>query len=137
MILDFHKQFKRKINSGLKIHTIRKDEYNQWKVGVNIQFTTDAKSIYHQEFKKAKCTAIEPIIIHTKKELVIIGGRILDYTEKLLFVEKDGFDTLKAFFKFFSFYYPKQPFTGKLIHWTENAQYGYLNKLYWETASQY
>ncbi len=132
MILDFHKQFKRKIESGLKIHTIRRDEFNQWQVGMTIQFTTGAKTPKHHEFMRAVCTAIEPIIIDGKKELIIIGGRILDYAEMLLFIEKDGFDNLKAFFSFFSFYYPKNPFSGKLLHWTENANYGFLDKLPWE-----
>ena len=136
MILDFHKQFKRKIQSGLKIHTIRKDEFNQWQEGMTIQFTTGAKTEQHHEFKKAICTNIEPIIIDADKDLIIIGGRILDYTEMLLFVEKDGFDNLKAFFKFFAFYYPQIPFTGKLIHWTKNAHYGFLDKLPWETTQQ-
>ena len=134
MLLDFHKQFKRKIESGLKIHTIRRDEFNQWQVGTCIQFTTAAKTAHHHEFKRAFCTAIEPIIIDAKKELIIIGGRILEPTEMMLFAEKDGFDNLSAFFKFFDFYYPITPFSGKLIHWTKNANYGYLDKLPWETT---
>lgn len=136
MILPFKKQFIEPILSGSKIHTIREDKTNRWKVGNSIQFATGVRTKLYNEFKTGTCIRIQEIEFKWKKhnagmvseswavELFIDGKNVMykidDFhgitlTEKIAF--NDGFKDVKEFFEWEA--WNKKNFKGKIIHWTD------------------
>lgn len=117
-------------NCTPKIHTIREDKKDRWKVGNKIHFAINnrtknrfqfapilkVKSIQKIEIKYLSITK-EPIDL---KPIIWIDG-YLKYDPAtgidngmLEFARNDGFDSIKHFFEYFS-----ENFTGKIIHWTD------------------
>lgn len=64
MVIGFKKQFVPKIKSGKKIHTIRRDEHNRWKVGRSIQMATGVRTKHYKQFHTAKCISIQKIFFN-------------------------------------------------------------------------
>ena len=126
MVLNFLKTFvvdgKRKqtnfvdkILSGEKIHTIRWDINNRWKVGNKIHFSTGARTSNYNCFKEGKCIGIQEIEI-TKEGIIYIDDCSLNHqTEFDELWLNDGFDSGHDFWAWFNQY---KPFKGKIIHWT-------------------
>lgn len=67
MILGFNPRFKKPINNGLKIHTIRLDKHNRWCAGKQIHFATGVRTKSYDNFKKALCTSVQYISISYKE----------------------------------------------------------------------
>ena len=118
MILAFKEQFKAPIMSGSKIHSIRADKPNRWKLGMMIHFATGVRTPKYDNFKMGQCVSVEEIEIEYISKVVPpiikVGGRNLLTSEKYLLAKKDGFDDLEDFLQFFS-----EDFKGKIIHWTD------------------
>ncbi|MDZ4726177.1 MAG: hypothetical protein SH817_08465 [Leptospira sp.] len=115
MILGFKSQFKHKILSGEKLHTIRADELNRWKAGKIIQFATGLRTANYEQFALGRCTRVSEIIINPENERVYIGhgsGIVYRGQGVQAFAKNDGFDSLEDFWKWFN-----KPFEGKLIFW--------------------
>ncbi|MBS9773832.1 MAG: hypothetical protein KGV59_01565 [Tenacibaculum sp.] len=118
-----------------KLHTIRKDTKNKWKVGNDIEFKLDISNEFHphapyiqfapiikvKSIQKIKIS--EMIMTETKYSYVTKNKRIFKIeidnhklTKKQ--IEKlainDGFDSVDDFFEWFN-----EDFTGKIIHWTD------------------
>jgi len=119
MILTFSEtKFEQLIKDGVKIHTIRIDTSNSWKVGKKIHFwvgnprNTKAKNKPHQ-FGTGKISNIEPIFIDTINNYIIINS--VKFGSKIELDEiaiNDGFENWEEMKTFF----PKI-FIGKLIFW--------------------
>lgn len=119
MILTFSKidDFPTLILNGTKIHTIREDKHNRWKVGNTIQFwwgnprNTNAKVAPHQ-FANGIVTEIVPVRIYPHTNTICVGSEQLHPTEVDFFARNDGFDNWEQMKEFFP-----EDFVGKLIFW--------------------
>lgn len=120
-----------------KIHTIREDKKDRWKVGNKIHFVINNRQPNRFQFAPViECTGIQYIRIRyfDNYPIVYIGDTMngcmpfywenKDDDEDGYGVEQmkdlalnDGFASLDDFFKYFD-----KDFTGKIIHWT-NKRY--------------
>mgnify|MGYP003406729383 CR=1 FL=1 len=124
--------FKEKILSGIKIHTIREDKPGRWKKGRMIQMCYRGKNYsILDEFSKGypelqKCTGVQTIQMkwvdsklsdqRTMSTLLIwIDGVQLPFARYPEFIVNDGFGSTEDFFRWFSM----PEFTGKIIHWSD------------------
>jgi len=129
MILSFNKRFINLINDGSKIHTIRKDSHDRWKMGRVIHFATGVRTPNYNQFKEGICTSIQEISIeHNSNHVeIFIDGKshfevihhgfddIIEHTVGMEdFVKNDGFESIQTFLQWFD-----KSFLGKIIHWTE------------------
>lgn len=113
-----------------KLHTIRKDEKNRWKVGNKIHFVTgnrtkernqfapeiNVKSIQRIDIYKV-ANVYTPYTYKTKNNRtyqIAIDGNCLNADNMHRIAVNDGFDDLEAFFDWFV-----EDFSGKIIHWTD------------------
>ena len=136
MIIGYKKQFpwgkptdfKRKILSGIKRHTIREDVHNRWHAGMTMHMATGVRTKNYNCFKLDTCKGTQKIEIKwnrmykdTPRAAVYIDNHCIGtytnmYPSGMLKVlsHNDGFDSVEDFFKWFN-----TDFTGKLIHWTD------------------
>lgn len=118
MILTFTKhEFKERIKSGEKIHTIRADVNNRWKVGRKINFWLgNPRNVENNphEFGTGVCDAISTISIYPSENRVVIKGEHITSLERLNeLAENDGFDNWEQMKEWFS-----EEFHGKMIYWS-------------------
>lgn len=132
-----------KPNLSPKIHTIRRDEHNRWKPGMDIHFVINSRTKDRFQFAPViPCVSVQSIEIinaerygindpgisyHGTTELygetwhfaliVKIEGKDLNRQEVEALAVNDGFESVWDFFKYFN-----NDFKGKLIHWT-NLRY--------------
>jgi len=123
-----------------KIHSIRLDRANRWKIGNKIHFVVGLRTKDRFQFApilKVKTiqkieikhyTGIIQVKIDDKLSEVYHHGALdsiyeingflnLDKHEpESCFWKNDGFDSIEQFFEWFS-----EDFTGKLIHWTDKT----------------
>ncbi len=110
-----------------KIHTIREDKHDRWKVGMNIHFVINNRTKDRFQFAPViPVTEIQTIkidhqndseypIIHIDSKRYCPIENHFDYFVKLdELSQNDGFDTIKQFLDYF-----KEDFEGKIIHWTD------------------
>ena len=103
-----------------KLHTIRKDEKNRWKVGNIIDFFINARQKNMFRFApRIPVIAVQHIDItnYNGTKSVHIDGRKLGEFQLHKLAVNDGFASVKDFFEYFN-----ECFSGKLIHWT-NLKY--------------
>lgn len=113
-----------------KLHTIRDDKTNRWKVGNKIDFYINVRQ--KNMFRFAPVLPVvsvqEVFMTYAFNDVIQIsidGKELFSYTERLEFAINDGFDNWEDFFNFF---YPRIKeskehfYKGKLIHWT-NLKY--------------
>jgi len=106
--------FEEKIKKGIKLHTIRGDEKNRWSKGRKIHFATGTRTLQYNCFKEGVCTGTQKIEISDRR--VFIDGTMLSLEKLEELSINDGFDCLDDFWWWFDQY---QPFTGKIIHWSD------------------
>lgn len=131
MLLTFSKiQFIDRIISGNKIHTIRDDKFNRWKVGNKIHFwfgnprNTRGK-IKPFQFAIGEVQRIENIFMDLKNDIVLIGYDILKSTNELnTFASNDGFDSWNKMKLWFDNH--NKQYYGKIIFW--KPDFIYLNQ---------
>lgn len=129
MILSFKKQFVEKIKSGQKIHTIREDKKNRWKILNKIHFATGVRTKNYNQFAEGVCTLIERIEIKYTHQFgckivsVFINNKpsgIARFVDSKIswssdcvkaLAAREGFDSVEDFFAWFD-----KDFTGKLLH---------------------
>lgn len=111
------------INYQPKIHTIRADTKNRWRVGMPIHFVIKNRTPNRFQFAPIlPVKAIQEIEIdwHEAMPIVFIGGEhfympIVGIDKGMAQLAKnDGFDSVNDFFAYFNSY-----FKGKIIHWTD------------------
>lgn len=121
-----------------KIHTIREDKNDRWKVGTNIDFFINCRQKDMFRFAPVlPVVSIQEIFMTLRGDDIeitvsevnsYIGGddKYLYFEDKIKLVKNDGFDTYKDFKNYFI---PKIEanfketgnswFKGKIIHWTD------------------
>ncbi|MCK9452842.1 MAG: hypothetical protein M0Q90_14200 [Bacteroidales bacterium] len=119
MILGYKERFKQPILDKTKIHTIREDAHDRWKVGMTIQHATGVRTKNYNQFAEGQCQSTQRIEIERTSDFLIdtivkIDGRKLAENEVRNLAFNDGFQNLVAFYMFFA-----NGFKGKIIHWTE------------------
>lgn len=116
-----------------KIHTIRKDEKNRWKVGTMIDFfiNTRTKDMFRFAPRIQVVSTQEIKIKYTKSSIdahplvyMEVDNKCLDtynlFTQSSAFklIEElalnDGFESVDDFLQYFN-----EDFAGKIIHWTD------------------
>lgn len=110
------------INQNAKLHTIREDKKDRWKVGNDIHFSINVRTKNQLQFapvvKVKSIQKVEMVIRGIKNERpinVYVDGKIIGVNNGLKELAiNDGFDTLEDFYDYF-----KDGFTGKIIHWTD------------------
>jgi hypothetical protein len=123
MILPFNPQFKPLILDGTKIHTIREDKHDRWKVGMKIHMATGVRTKNYKQFAEATVSKITTIRIEYQENLLGLKLPFVYVQDKLLvhevgrqemdeIIKNDGFPDKKSFFSWFN-----QDFTGKIIYW--------------------
>ena len=102
-----------------KLHTIREDKNNRWRVGTKIDFFINARQKNMYRFAPVlPVVSIQKIqIIHAEfiNDIIIImiDNRKLNLSETQQLAWNDGFENLYEFILFFN-----KDFEGKIIHWT-------------------
>jgi hypothetical protein len=98
-----------------KIHTIRADVKNRWKVGAKIH------AVYHNRQKNQiqfapvfECKGIQKIEISNYGLSIRIDDFLVPLGEINILTKNDGFDNVNEFLSFF-----ENGFTGKIIHFTD------------------
>ena len=108
-----------------KIHTIREDKKNRWKVGTKIHFFINCRQ--KNMFRFAPVLPVVDIqrvfmtyLPHLGNgfELSIDGKQLMPYEIEQLAVN-DGFDSVEEFENYFISVMKDDEFSGKLIHWTD------------------
>lgn len=118
--------FKRKIQDGIKKHTIRADVKERWHVGMKIQHAHGIRTKYYEQFFEGVCKSVQTIEIQWCGNIAnvfidhLFTGRYFKKqncctsSEIRQLAINDGFDSFDDFFKWFD-----KDFTGKIIHWTD------------------
>jgi hypothetical protein len=115
------------IKDGIKIHTIRADTKNRWRVGMVIHFVVKNRTPDRFQFAPTiPVKYIQEIYIRWSGTVVYVSidgkpfySSLTNKPEmlnhRMLFLAKnDGFDSVEDFFKYFN-----TDFKGKIIHWTD------------------
>lgn len=111
-----------------KLHTIRKDQNDRWRPGMDIHFVINGRRKDRFQFAPVvKSTSVQSFEIEwiNGTAWVKIENRHFTTFKKTEYgyefgenakelTKNDGFETVEDFFKYFD-----QDFRGKLIHWTE------------------
>lgn len=108
-------QFEEKIEDGTKIHTIRGDAHNRWKIGMLIQHARNVRTKKYRCFKEGQCMSLQSIeILYHNKDVatVFIDGKVFKNIGQL--AAQDGFHSVDEFWQWFN-----KDFTGKIIHFTD------------------
>lgn len=104
-----------------KLHTIRKDQNDRWRPGMDIHFVINGRTKDRFQFAPVvKCTIVQRIEVKHAfpHRYVFIDDRyIASWKELDALARNDGFDSIEDFFRYFN-----EDFKGKLIHWT-NLKY--------------
>jgi len=115
--------FIEKVIDGSKPHTIRRLRLRPFKPGDDLSFfTAMRKSCCRRLRPNTFCTAAVPIMISSHPPQVRLGIGSRFYQDGFLppkvigeLAKRDGFETVDAFFRFFSS--ANTDFTGQLIEW--------------------
>lgn len=105
-----------------KLHTLREDPHDRWKVGMKIHFVINNRTPQRYQFAPTGvCTAIQKVGIEYRGDatIVFVDDRHFtywghdDHPPKLLDMAlNDGFESVYQFFQWFN-----KPWQGKIIHW--------------------
>lgn len=127
--------FKPKILSGKKKHSLRWDKKNRWISGRKIQHAHGVRTKQYDHFANGECKSTQIIeilevdyrtdksytyteeirgVVFWKSFIVKIDGNILGITQIAVLAYNDGFDSTDDFFRWFIY-----GFSGKIIHWTD------------------
>jgi len=127
MILTFSEdKFVDRIKSGVKVHTIREDKTDRWKVGRTIQFWRgNPRNVKNKpyQFGTGVCSEVHRIRIYPALDIVNVFEDENYFTMDLQkLATKDGFDSWEKMKEWF-----KEPFIGKIIYWEEFKTVDNLN----------
>jgi uncharacterized protein YqfB (UPF0267 family) len=118
----FSADHKKRIQTGQKIHTIRRDEANFLKPGSTINFFIEGQD---KAFAQKSILATPSIKMECCNDFggicIEIDGRKLAISEKMQLATNDGFLFFAEFYWFFKKYIPENGlYIGKIIHWTDH-----------------
>lgn len=103
-----------KIEKGIKIHTIRDDEKERFKVGMILDHSTGVRTKKFKKHITNSCKRIDRIYIDPRTKSIKLNGIELTDFEKQLIIVNDGFDSVQDFWDWF-----KVPKHRRLIQWTD------------------
>lgn len=127
--LRFFKELNIDLEAKPKLHSLREDSKNRWKVRDAIDFFINCRKEDMFRFApKHLVKGIQNVFITRNdfgKSMLFIDGKLfyledwsLEHKHKMLhFAQNDGFETTEEFFEYFD-----TDFNGKIIHWT-NLKY--------------
>jgi len=125
----YEKKFDNKWDATPKLlpkrHTIRNDEHNRWKPGMNIHFVINNRSKNLFQFAPViECKSVQKIAINYLLDFkhyllpppvsIEIDGKLINNKEIEMLAQNDGFDSIADFLDWFN-----TDFNGKIIHWTD------------------
>ncbi|WP_460638647.1 hypothetical protein [Larkinella harenae] len=122
--------FEQKILSGSKIHTIREDVNNRWRVGMPIQFAVGVRTKHYRKFMDGTCKGRQLIYMEAVSggilQIAIADSETSDARwmlddEIIDLARNDGFDSVEEFTSWFRQVVQERGgvATFKLIHWTD------------------
>lgn len=109
--------FKEKHSSGHKIHTMREDVKNRWRVGMGMQLCYGVRTKQFEMWADTECKAIQIVNIKYSGSAIpeiTIDGRLCHALEIVMLAINDGFDSLDDFLAWFD-----KDGEYKLLHWTD------------------
>lgn len=110
--------FPNKIESGVKIHSMRMDPKKRWRVGMKIQLAYYEAKMKYRLIKEVEVVSIQEVVIKWYDAqcapVIEIDGRMLWLSEIIALSLNDGFDSVQDFYKYFN-----MSGVFRLIHWTE------------------
>ena len=112
-LYNFQKRFVPKILSGEKRHTIRAKRARQTKPGEMLHLYTGLRQKGARLLMRVACTKVEEVQIYSSYN-VSIDGVLLDFSERTLLAQRDGFND---FADMMFFWTGRLPFRGDIIHW--------------------
>lgn len=109
------------ILKGIKLHTIREDRTNRWKVGNKIHHSLHVRQKNYECFLLNKCEGVQMILLVMKGKTlhITIDRRRLKYSEIMLLAKNDGFKDLADLMEWFMRDEERTMWAGKIIHWTD------------------
>ncbi len=131
MLLGFKKQFVPKIQAGTKIHTLRDDPADRWKLGNKIHMATGIRTPKYNCFNDThNCKSTQMVTLGYDSEgefyIQVFNGQTLAAelhgVEQEIFAKNDGFDSLEDLKAWFDPEIQANEGTythKKLIHWTD------------------
>ncbi|MCX6210124.1 MAG: hypothetical protein NTZ59_11685 [Bacteroidetes bacterium] len=116
--------FKEKILSGQKIHTLR--ESNRFKAGMALHMAYGVRTKHYQQFNKdidnlSTCVSVQEVFMTIKKwgviEITIDDDKYLHRNKVEALIRNDGL----TYIEFVNWFFPKDKDTwkGYIIHWTD------------------
>lgn len=120
MVIGFKDQFVDKILSGIKIHTIRKNDILplRWVEGRKMHMATGVRTKKYNNFNTTVCTGTQKIIIIPMYHDVFVDNVLLGCSEMHRLILNDGFVCSADFFAWFSKVSKGKNYEAEIIHWT-------------------
>lgn len=103
-----------RIIAGEKIHTLREDKKERYKVGQLIDHCTGVRTKNFKKHYQSTITRIDFAFIVPREKAIYINGTKLSQMEFWLFLQNDGFDSAEQFWAWF-----QEPKVYRLIQWTD------------------
>ena len=124
MLIEFLPEFVLPIVTGIKIHTIRKDEIERWKLNSTMEMSVLNEVGGLEVFFRRNLVSKQRIKffgLHNGYEsiTIIIDGKELDVIGFSILVANSGFNSHVAFFDFFIPLAVNGCYFGWLLHWTD------------------
>jgi hypothetical protein len=113
--LNFKQQFRAKIESGFKRHTIRAERAIPIERGDALHLYTGMRTKACELIFRTRCTRVQAIEIDASTSAMVrIDGVLLDASEREELAQHDGFDNWD---QMLAFWEGRLPFKGQMIHW--------------------
>ncbi len=106
------------IIDGVKIHTLREDPKERYKVGMILDHCTGIRTKKFKKHLQNTCTRIDQVYVNPRNKTVQVNGVLLTELEKQIFIANDGFPDQESFWNWFN-----QPKNLRLIQWTKHKYF--------------
>lgn len=96
--------FREKIMTGQKKHTLREDPKERWRIGMRIDFTEGSRfkpDIFCNDFLHGKQRITMRYNAETDMLFIRVGSFALDSETMEKFIKNDGFDDVRDFIRWF------------------------------------
>nr|WP_294860216.1 hypothetical protein [uncultured Fluviicola sp.] len=85
------------IADGIKIHTLREDPKERFKVGMILDHCTGVRTKKFKKHLQNTCERIDVVFVNPRDRSVQVNGETLTEMEKQIFIANDGFPDLESF----------------------------------------
>lgn len=97
--------FEEQIKGDVKIHTLREDPHDRWKVGRTIHHVVGNRTSQRRQFALGQCKSTQKVVIHfnplkgkTNDLNIYVDDVLLSRAETIDFINNDGFLTDEKLF---------------------------------------